>query len=40
MKGHEIAALVWEWLEESDLHPDDLGMYFAEELLKKMEEDK
>ena len=40
MKGKEIAALIWEWLEKSDLHPDDVGMLFAEELIEKLEEDK
>ena len=40
VKGKEIAALIWEWLEKSDLHPDDVWMLFAEELIEKLEEDK
>ena len=40
MKGREIVSLIEEWLNDKSIHPDDLDMLFANELLNKMEEDE
>lgn len=40
MNGKEIVALIEEWLNKKNIHPDDLDMLFANELLDKMEEDE
>lgn len=40
MKGKEIANLVWEWLGKQNIHPDDLDIWFAGELLDEMEKDE
>lgn len=40
MKGKEIVSVIEEWLNKNNIHPDDLDMLFADELLEKLEGDE
>lgn len=39
MEGKKIVELIFDWADKNNVHPDDFGMLFADELIEKMESD-
>jgi hypothetical protein len=39
MTGKEIVQEIYEWIERTNLHPDDFDMLFAKELLEYLEQE-